>query len=600
MFLNINTKKRFFLFAVLLILSVELCAQSLKIPMIKSDKKVNSLAWSLDSSLFAYTDGTDIVIRDSDQFFVRHTITTPYKNILQIKFVDPIFDDSEEDRQYILLVTDTNIIEIRQLYFFSDDIGNKLCADNLIFQLQGTEDIKACSFTSTPDIRFIALGYEDGSFTLYNYNTISEEYIEEGYEIGETPLTSIDISTNQDMLLTCTDNGIIYIWNNKMEALAAFAYDDEFMQQVCFNNDEDYPLLFAVSENSLAKYNINARQKKDSLITTDNPIKDFSVSVDRKTALVLDDTDTLNVFNLDNSDYIGFIPHFSLSPITQYQIDLTQSKFLISHEDNTIFILEISKVLFPKNAKLPNADLIHMDEDDALKKLYEEEPEEDTESGSGTGTGTGTETGTIAGDEETVPVTGETEDGKHLYEALAMIRYKNSDTISFRLKGSVTPGPYIWGASFAAGYIAYRFIQPFYFGGFMEPHVGFPQKDFPYTYAMDGATIANPLIIGGKFYFPFGLCVYPFQKNIEFFVDFAPGIVFNMLWNTKFDNAITSNLYTGFYGALRTGITYKNFSVFIEGNYDAILGFGVSIGIGYNINIIFNKTIEDEDPSLEE
>ena len=596
MFFHKNGKKKLLFLAALILFTVYLNAQSLKIPMIKGEKKVNSLAWSLDSTMFAYTDGTDIVIRDADEFFIRHTIKTQHKNIIEVRFVDPIFDNSEEDRDYILLVTDTNIIEIRQLYFFSDDIGNKLCADDIIFELQGAEDIKACSFNCTPDIRFIAMGYEDGSFSLYNYNTVSQEYIEEGYEIGETPLASIDISTNQDMLLTCTDNGIIYIWNNKMEDLAAFAFDDEYNKRVFFNNDDDYPILFANSEKSIAKYNLEAQRKTGPYIENENKIKDYSVSIDRKTALILDTTETLNVYNLENSEFIGFIPNFSLSPITLFQIDYTQTRFLVAHEDNTIYVLEISKVMFPKNTKLPNADVIHMDEYDALEKLYDESEDE---FGEGSGDGTGTGDGTGFGDDVT-PLEGETEDGKHLYEALAMIRYKNSDSISFRLKGTVTPGPYILGASFAAGYTAYRFIQPFYFGGFLEPHVGFPQKDFPYTYSMGGSKISSPLIVGGKIYFPFGICVYPFQKNIELFVDFAPGIVMNMLWNTKFDNAITSKLYTGFYGSLRTGFTYKNFSVFLEGNYDAILGFGFSIGVGYNINVVFNRTLQEEEPSLEE
>ena len=202
MIFNNFCKKISFLFALSLCLTATLSAQSLKIPMLMAEKNVNGLAWSLDSALFAYTDGKDIVIRDTENFFVRHTIKTQYKNIIEVRFVDPIFDASEENRDYVLLVTDSNIIEIHQLYFFEDDIGNKICADDLIFQLKGSENIKACSFTCTPDIRFIAMGYENGTFSLFNYNTISEEYIEESYEIGETPLTSIDINSNQNMLLT--------------------------------------------------------------------------------------------------------------------------------------------------------------------------------------------------------------------------------------------------------------------------------------------------------------------------------------------------------------------------------------------------------------
>ena len=179
----------------------------------------------------------------------------------------------------------------------------------------------------------------------------------------------------------------------------------------------------------------------------------------------------------------------------------------------------------------------------------------------------------------------EPEQEKYEYEALAIIRYKNTDTISFKLKVSYIPKPYILAICFAAGFTEYKLLQPFYFGGFLEPHVGIPQKSFPYKYELGGSSINGPLIVGGKLYTPFGICVYPFQENIEFFVEFAPGLSLNMMWDAKFGkDSITSKLYPAFYGQLRTGATYKGFSLFLEGNYDAILGFGVSAGIGYSIN----------------
>lgn len=575
-------KKYLIFFLAIFFLGSRIFAQSLKIPMVQSEKNVNSVAWSLDSSCFAYTDGSDIVIRDSNEFFTCCTIKTQYTDIRQLKFINPVFDDSDDDKQYILLVTDTNIIEIRQLLYSEDEEGNKSYYDEVIFTIEGNKDVKACSFTSTQDISFIAIGYEDGSLSLYNYNTISNEYIEESYKISEAPVKSIDISTKKDMLLTGTDDGMIYVWNNSMEPLSSFTYYEEALQPVYFTDDKSYPVICAVDNNNLSKFSLESIQKSSYSLTSEKPIKNYIVSYDRKTVLLLDENNILNVYDLNDGQFIGFIPSFSESPITIFQTDFAQSRFLIAHEDNTIFILEINKVLFPKNAVLPSADLIQMDSENALERLYAqpEEPVEETE--------------------ESLSEEEETEDDKHQYEALAMIRYKNSDTISFRLKVTLTPGPFIVGTSFAAGYTAYRLMQPFYIGAFMEPHFGFPQKNFPYKYQMGGSAISSPIITGGKLYMPFGICVYPFQQNIEFFVDLAPGIVMNMLWNSQFaKKSITSKLYTGFYGALRTGMTYRNFSVYLEGNYDAILGFGFSIGVGYSINLVHERR-NDEIWSLEE
>ena len=194
-----------------------------------------------------------------------------------------------------------------------------------------------------------------------------------------------------------------------------------------------------------------------------------------------------------------------------------------------------------------------------------------------------------------------TEEPRQL-DALAMIRYKNSDTISFKFKLSYIPKPYILGLSLAAGYTEYKMLQPFYFGGYLEPHLGIPQKDFPFKYEQNGSAISGPLIIGGKLYAPFGICVFSFQQNIEVFVEFEPGITLDMLWNTKFGKkAITSKLYPAFYAAIRTGATYKGFTAFVEGNYDAVLGFGVSIGIGYSFNVNFERQSSQTDlPDLAE
>ncbi len=187
----------------------------------------------------------------------------------------------------------------------------------------------------------------------------------------------------------------------------------------------------------------------------------------------------------------------------------------------------------------------------------------------------------------------QSDEGK--YEALAMLRYKNSDTISFKFKVSYIPKPYILGLSLSGGYSCYTMLQPFYFGGYIEPHLGIPQKKFPFTYEQNGKPIPSPLIVGGKIYFPFGICVFPFKKNIEFYAELEPGLALNLLWNTKFGkDAITSKVYPAFYGAFKTGVTYKGFTGFIEGNYDAILGFGFSIGIGYNINVQIFGQKQDE------
>ena len=97
---------------------------------------------------------------------------------------------------------------------------------------------------------------------------------------------------------------------------------------------------------------------------------------------------------------------------------------------------------------------------------------------------------------------------------------------------------------------------------------------------------------------PFGIGVFPFQQNIEFYVEIAPGLSLNMMWNTKFGaDAVSSQVFPAFYGALRTGASFRGFSVFLEGNYDAILGFGMSFGLSYSLSV--HTPTVDYAPTLE-
>ena len=352
------------------------------VPEITDEEETYSTtAWSLDSKFYAEIEGSNIILKDADTLLEEYTIETPYAEIKSIQFVNPGFYSTSDDIYYITFITASNIVEMRQIGFYSDDLGRTTYYDEIIFSMKGPEPSE---------------------------------------------------------------------------------------------NQSD-----AVTENQ---------------------------------------------------------------PEEQTEQDFEEA-------------------------------------DDTNETTDEEAPTE--------------EEGEAESEEESE------EEEKHEYQALALIRYKNTDAISFKLKVSYIPKPYILGVSLSAGYTQYKLIQPFYFGGYIEPHVGIPQKAFPYKYELAGTSINGPLIVGGKLYAPFGICVFPFQRNIEFFVEIEPGITFNMMWNAKFGkNSITSKLYPAFYGALRTGASYKGFSFFIEGNYDAILGFGVSAGIGYSLNI-YTQTTPDYTPSLE-
>lgn len=641
--------KKLFVFCTFLIVSqlflaASLFSQELKIPMVKSENSVNSLCWNEDASIFCYTDGSQIIIRDTQTFDLIYTIQTEYEEIKYLQFVKPEYTNSESTN--LLFISDTNVLEIRQLELqknlieadflkpktqeaseaeensdltqqddslpdqnqfaenqdqlaegqkqmtqgqpleeeFSTDFGfsymepteepeeeiiyiekSEIVDEESLFILQGNPEAVMTCFTTNTNSTFLAFGYEDGTFETFIFDEEEYVYSEDTLTAGNTEVSSIEFSDQEGVLLTATKDGTITIWNEYIEEISSFEYYPEEVTKVYFTNYAD-PLVAVTDKTTISRLDLYGYSDPKQAITTSKKILDFQISNDKTTAIILTEDSALNLYDINTLQFIGYLPSFSQSPVTNFCSDNTKSKFLIAHEDNTIFVFEINKVLLPMNSILPNSTIIYMDEPEALTELNSQERKEPE---------------VII---ETVPEPAPPEPPR------ALLRYKNADTVGFRLKGTFIPNPYIIGANFAVGYTNNTLMQPFFFGAYLEPHLGFPQKDFPYKYSQNGNPLSSPLIAGGKIYLPFGITVYPFQENIELFVDLAPGFVINTLWNAKFGkDGITSKLYPGFYGSLQTGMVYKNFCIYMEGNFDAVLGFGFGFGVGYNLNFVMTK-----------
>lgn len=563
---RINIKKIFFAVFFLFLITAAY-SQNVKLPMLQAQNQVDSLCWNEDASLFAYSDGNSIIIRNSQDFTVYQTLETQAEKITNIMFIEnDIFSDQEDNFTYILYTTALNDIQIEKLYFQIDETGAELPSNETILQLSGEPSIISTAFCCNADLSFIAFGYENGNLEYFipkeenqnsevqnpeNEDIENQSLAEEsndipvftdcgnGYKkatlnISETAIENLTYNFTNKELISVDSQKSIILWNKTLEKQEAYPsdfYSDSIENIWIFINSEETPYK---------KYYLSSDFQKLFILLQDNSIA---------------------AYDIQTHQTIGYIPSFTESPVTNFSVDNSNNYFLISHEDNSIFVFQAEKIILSVYSQYMQPQIFNMDEPGALENLLSDElPKND---------------------------------------ALTMLRYKDVNTINLRLKTEVIPSPYIIGINFAAGYTDYKLLQPFYFAGYIEPYIGFPQKDFPYQYEMHGEPLSSPKIFGMKIYAPFGICVYPFQKNIEFFVDVSPGIVLNNIWNSKLGkNRITSRCYPAFCAALHAGATYQNVSVFVEGNYDAILGFGFSIGVGYNFN--FNSLFFVKDDKNEE
>ena len=166
------------------------------------------------------------------------------------------------------------------------------------------------------------------------------------------------------------------------------------------------------------------------------------------------------------------------------------------------------------------------------------------------------------------------------------LKYKDGHGLLFNVGFSKLPEPYIFDVYMPIGYRNYDLIKPFYFGGSIEPYIGFPEETFPYKYSQNGYSLGNPKLLGTRFYAPIGFCMYPLKNSFEVYAELNFGLSLNCVWNGKIGtNSVTSTMFPSFYSSAKIGAAWKIANLSICGTYDALYGISFAVEAGIIINI---------------
>ena len=174
--------------------------------------------------------------------------------------------------------------------------------------------------------------------------------------------------------------------------------------------------------------------------------------------------------------------------------------------------------------------------------------------------------------------------------------YKKGHCLITDIGISLPPSHYNLELSVGFGYLNYNLIQPFYFGGVAKPFMAFVLGDFPYTYTLNGSPMASPKLTGLKIYAPLGFVFYPFFDHVEVFAELEAGLSLNWLWNARLGmEALWSDPFCSFYGAVRVGAGWRFIRFSVAGEYDQVLGLSFSGEVGFNITLGGGKKKKSED-----
>lgn len=530
---------RFLLFTLIFFSSnLFLWAQDLTnshLPGIQTSGNSERILWNKDASQFAVLEGSQINIYDQITLSLLYTFNSDYGNFVSFYFYD---EGGYSSSEQLIAITEQNVIIIWEDFYGEPDT---------IFESEKKDS--PLYFAISSDNNYYAAGYEDGTCSIYTKDYTTDSFIETNFEVDPLGVEYITFSRNSTYILTAGKSSAIHVWNLATgQSTATIETESESNTGAFFSYDNNK--VFIVMNPYLAGlYDFSGFLWKE--FETTSKIKNIMEKDSGKTVAILTEDNIINIYDVTTGTLQGTIPPLSKNILVSYDMDKTFTRILLGYDNGFVQIFQVSRVFMPD---FSDASLSFSD--DGSWDFTIGEPGE--------------------GKMEVYKMT----------ETKTVLRYKNNDSVIIRARGSVLPKPYLAGISVNAGYINYTMLQPFFLGGVVEGFLGFPSPSFPYKYKIEGQVIAGPKFAGAKIYVPLGICLYPFVNDLEFFADLDIGIGLNWLWNVRFGNyCVTSNCFPAFFGGLKVGVNYKSLSVFMEGDYDAAVGFTFSIGAGYTINL---------------
>ena len=514
-------------------------AQELVIPMVKTPFPVHGATWNKDGTIFAYTEENNIVVRDGNEYSLLQSIQTDKGDLRFMEFTKV----TEGNGDQLATLSDQNSLEVRIL-------PNEKPVNAAVVNEEESPTAMAYNWNGN----YIATADTGNAIYIYMQNYMTETLIERKSQVLNHIATSLSFSPdNKYLAVGCEDNQIYILDVSSGKVLYSMSYPNEMNITPIFTADSKgiiYPI------------------KKKKIIVTDfygNVTRTIKAKKQIVSLYLAPDGDTLvlncedNVFyfySIETGKYLGYIPRYSPAKLTCYAFDNNAKKLLQGYADGCIYILDVDETfLYP--GETPPKFKLYVADDSTSMKGQQLDPKD-------------------------------LEGGRRRMKG----QYKKGHEIVIDTGFSILPSPFIVDVSAGIGYKNYSLIQPFYFGGEIEPFIGFPVSDFPYNYKIKGNDIPSPFLIGAKIYIPVGFAIVPFNNDVEFFGEILGGTSLCALWDRKFGSeSITTKIYPSLYVAARVGVGWKFMNVSVRGEYDTILRFSFSTNVGFNIKLPRRKTM---------
>lgn len=545
-------------------------------PSLRMQAPVYGLCWSNDDTLFALTEQNALFVRDSLDNRLIHTIG--FDGAMSLDFSWDVVTRSD---MFMALSNNGRL----SVWNFRDLPALTVLQNpdpSYSVQLDNTRRATAAAFSHSGN--HMAVGYDDNSVSmsivLHYTQKVSDKTLTGHY----APSYTLAFSDNDGFLASGGRDDRILIWN---------ATDGSRINSLPFYSGAGTPVVFTKDSRNIISMErrnlISVRQFDGSAVLEIRPnstIKTFAIT-GRGDALAVQTTeDNIEFYSLENGAYYGYVPPFNETSLTSYAFNSTDSVLLVGHADGSVYKLQLANVFLkpdekPKDMELTPDEVVVQDPEH--KKNQSEEPEKKEK----------------ASEDKNKEKKEKKEDKKEEKPEEEKEKWKpklpdSRFMINLGLAARLLPSPYTFGLDFDAK-ARYMVTAGFYTGGGLSLGIGFPKKDFPYSYSLGGKEFKSPLMIDMSLFGSIGYQInFKSKKAPALFFECDPGARFSKLYRTKSGSTVTTKWYPSFAADFMVGAGWEYIEVSAGVDFDSILGVNPRVLVAGKIPVKIRSKAERE------
>ncbi len=518
-------------------------------PVIKLSNSISNIIWSNDSSLFAFSEDSNLIIADGKNNAISEMIHTK-GTIRQIQIARTQTNDNEQ----MLILSGNNSVMIHALREGAKSV----------FTNHTNAQVTGIAFSNTG--KYTAMGLSNGDIALSMQLMYSGELSTRrvtGHNTG--PYTMV-FSPNSQYLASGADDGFVRVIRTEdLKVVAKEPFANAVHAPISFTTDSK-SVFFAAGPNVVTRIAVTGAtwMTENKEYTTAVPLVQFeevpatpAINSSSSLLAVLTQDQQFIWFDTETQEELGFIPRLSKSTIVDFAFSVDGSELLLGYTDGSILRIICADYYRSKGA--------------SVEVRFEEYFESD-------GTG-GTGVTYTANDENGLVPFGYMLPPNAVFDFLDF-------TAGFEKLGTnkKTTMPYTIGIMLdvrISHSLDFTTI-PFYMGIGLRSSFAFPNQNYPFTYRdQKGNVLAAPYLVSLQTPLHFGYQIRLAPATFIFFQIMAgPGG--NILWAPGIAN---SGIHFSFTAGGSLGFQWNGFRIFFEPMYDTTTNLTFSTGLSFRLSL---------------